>query len=196
MPVAGRRRGSPDTRGEILDAARREFSVRGFDGTSMRAVAREADVDPALVHHYFSGKDDLFLAAMELPFDPRAMLPPVLRGPRDGTGERLLRAVLGLWDDPDLRPRLLTVLRSALASDDTAHLLRDGLLRLVIEQIATLPGVVDPQRRGALVGSQVIGLIIARHVLGLEPLASMTAHELAAVTGPTLDRYLYGDDLR
>ena len=188
---AGRRPGSPDTRGEIVAAARREFAAKGFDKTSLRGVARSAGVDPALVHHYFAGKEDLFLAAMELPFDPRTVLPPVLQGPTDGVGERLVRTLLALWDDPALRPRLLSVVRSALASKESAHLLRDGFLRMVIEQIATLPGMTDPRRRGALTGSQIVGLLVVRYVVELEPVASMSADELARVVGPSVQRYLF-----
>jgi len=192
---AGRRPGSPDTRGEIVAAARHEFAVNGFDKTSLRAVARSAGVDAALVHHYFAGKEELFLAAMQLPFDPRTVLPPVLQGPRDGLGERLVGALLGLWDDPGLRPRLLSVVRSAVSSEQSAHLLRDGFLRMVIEQIATLPGVSEPRRRGALVASQVVGLLLTRYVVELEPVASMSAEDVARVVGPTLERYLFDPSL-
>ena len=122
---AGRRPGAPDTRGEIVAAARREFAAKGFDKTSLRGVARSAGVDPALVHHYFAGKQDLFLVAIQLPFDPRTVLPPVLRGPRKGLGERLVRAVLGLWDDSALQPGLLSGARSALSSEESAHLRSD-----------------------------------------------------------------------
>lgn len=189
----GRRPGAPDTRGEIVAAARREFAAKGFDNTSLRGVARSAGVDPALVHHYFSDKQDLFLAAMNLPFDPRTVLPPALQGPVDGVGERLVGTVLQIWDDPALRPALLSVVRSALGNEGTAHLLRDGFLRLVIEQIAALPGISNPQRRGSLAGSQIIGLIVARYVVGLEPIASMPAVRLAALVGPTIERYLFDD---
>jgi AcrR family transcriptional regulator len=188
---AGRRPGSPDTRGEIVAAARREFAAKGFDKTSLRGVARGADVDPALVHHYFAGKEELFLAAMQLPFDPRTVLPPVLQGPRDGVGERLVRAVLGLWDDPALQPGLLSVARSALASEETAHLMRDGFLRMVIEQIAAMPGIDDPRRRAALAATQIVGLLVARYIVGLEPVASMPAETLARAVGPTLERYFF-----
>jgi AcrR family transcriptional regulator len=187
----GRRPGSPDTRGEILDAARREFGAQGYDRTSMRAVARAAGVDPALVHHYFAGKEDLLLAAMEVPFDPRTLLASVLEGPRDRIGERIVRAVLGEWDDPERRPRLLAVIRTAIASEASSHLLRDGFLRLILDQIASIPGVEDAGRRGNLVASQIVGLIMARYVVGIEPLASMPADEVAASVGPTLQRYLF-----
>ena len=86
----GRRPGGPDTRGEILEAARRAFAERGFQGTSMRAVATAAGVDAALVHHYFGSKGDLFLAAAGLPVDPRDLLGAVFADGTAGAGERLL----------------------------------------------------------------------------------------------------------
>ena len=104
----GRRPGGPDTRGEILTAARDEFAARGFDGTTMRAVASSAGVDAALVHHYFGGKDDLFLAALEIPVDPRVVIPEMLRPGIDGIGERLAPDVaLSVWDDPEAASRSL-----------------------------------------------------------------------------------------
>lgn len=187
----GRRPGSPDTRGEIVEAARREFAEHGFDRTSMRAVARAAGVDPALVHHYFEGKEDLLLAAMEVPFDPRTLIGPVVQGPREQTGERLIRTVLHLWEDPERQPRLLAVIRTAISSEASSHLLRDGLLRLILEQIAAVPGIDDPERRGNLVASQIVGLIMTRYVVGIEPLASMPADEVVEAIGPTLQRYLF-----
>jgi AcrR family transcriptional regulator len=187
----GRRPGSPDTRGEILEAARREFAANGYDRTSMRAVARAAGVDPALVHHYFKGKEDLLLAAMEVPFDPRTLIGSVIDGPREETGERLVRMVLGLWEDPQRRPRLLAVIRAAIANEASSHLLRDGFLRLILDQIASIPGLDDARRRGNLVASQIIGLIMTRYVVGLEPIASMPVDDVAATIGPTIQRYLF-----
>lgn len=176
-----------------MAAARREFAAKGFDKASLRGVARAAGVDPALVHHYFASKEDLFLVALDLPFDPRTVLPPVLQGPTEGTGERLVRAVLATWDDPALRPGLLSVIRSALAGEDTAHLLRDGFLRLVMEEIAALPNIDEPQRRGALVASQIVGLLVARYVVELDPIASLPADDLGRTVGATLQRYLFAD---
>ena len=186
----GRRPGSPDTRGEIVEAARVEFAAQGFDRTSMRAVARAASVDPALVHHYFESKEDLLFAAMDMPFDPRVLLGSVVEGPRDQLGERLVGAVLQLWDDPQRQRRLLTVVRTAIASEAASHLLRDGFLRIILDQIAAIPGIDDPRRRGNLVASQIVGLLITRYVVGLEPLASMPADEVVARVGPTIHRYL------
>jgi AcrR family transcriptional regulator len=187
----GRRPGSPDTRGEILEAARREFAAHGFDRTSMRGIARAAGVDPALVHHYFAGKEDLLLAAMEVPFDPRTLLGSIIDGPRDQLGERLVRTVLELWEDPQRRPRLLAVIRTAIANEASSHLLRDGFLRLIVDQIASIPGIDDPRRRGNLVASQIVGLLMTRYVVGIEPIASMSTDEVVAAIGPTIQRYLF-----
>lgn len=187
----GRRPGSPDTRGEILEAARREFAAQGYDRTSMRAVARAAGVDPALVHHYFAGKEELLLAAMEVPFDPRTLLASVLEGPREQIGDRLVRAVLAEWDHPERQPRLLALIRTAIASEASSHLLRDGFLRLILDQIASIPGIDDASRRGNLVASQIVGLLMTRYVVGIEPLASTSPDEVAAAVGPTIQRYLF-----
>ena len=96
----GRRPGGPDTRGQILASARKSFADKGFAGTTIRAVAAEAGVDPALVHHYFGSKDDLFLAALEIRVDPREVVPRVFGPGLDGAAERLLRVFLAVWDDP------------------------------------------------------------------------------------------------
>lgn len=187
----GRRPGSPDTRGEIVEAARREFGAHGYDRTSMRAVARAAAVDPALIHHYFESKEDLLLSAMEVPFDPREVLGAVVDGPQDRIGERLVRAVLGQWDDPQRQRRLLTIVRTAIASEAASHLLRDGLLRMILDQIAAIPGIDDARSRGNLVASQLVGLLMTRYVVGIEPLASMPADEVVTRIGPTVQRYLF-----
>ncbi|HEX2288832.1 MAG TPA: helix-turn-helix domain-containing protein, partial [Pseudonocardiaceae bacterium] len=97
---SGRRPGNQDTRQSILDAARAMFAERGFDGASIRAIATEAKVDPALVHHYFGTKDKLFLESMNMPLNPAELVPKALSGPREEVGERLVRLVLSVWDSP------------------------------------------------------------------------------------------------
>jgi AcrR family transcriptional regulator len=188
----GRRPGGPDTRGEILTAARDEFAARGFDGTTMRAVASSAGVDAALVHHYFGGKDDLFLAALEIPVDPRVVIPEMLRPGIDGIGERLVRMFVSVWDDPESRKPLLAVFRSALSSEAGADLIRGGMMRMVFEQVAEGLGVPDPALRAQLVGSQMTGLVMMRYVLAVEPIASMPPDRLVQWLGPTIQRYLSG----
>jgi AcrR family transcriptional regulator len=158
----------------------------------MRAVASSAGVDAALVHHYFGGKDDLFLAALEIPVDPRVVIPEMLRPGLDGIGERLVRMFVSVWDDPESRKPLLAVFRSALSSEAGADLIRGGMMRMVFEQVAEGLGVPDPVLRAQLVGSQMTGLVMMRYVLAVEPIASMPPDQLVQWLGPTIQRYLSG----
>ena len=188
----GRRPGAPDTRAEILASARTLFAARGLGSTSLRAIAADAGVDPALVHHYFRSKDDLFVAALELPVDPRVVLLPVLEGGLDGAGERLLRVFVSVWDDETARLSLLGLVRGVFEPTGR-QLLRDGLLGVVLGPLAPALGIDDePERRIALVASQMIGLVMLRYVLEVEPLASMGQDVLVATYAPTLQRYLEG----
>ncbi|MFG3699136.1 TetR family transcriptional regulator [Micromonospora sp. NPDC047620] len=190
----GRRPGNPDTREAILGAARAAFAERGFDGASIRAIAAAAQVDPALVHHYFGSKDQLFLSAMHAPVDPGELLPKVLAGDREGLGERLVRTFLGVWDSP-AGTAGVALLRSAVSNEWTARLLREFLvsqvLRKVLDQLDADPAELP--LRGSLVASQMIGLAMMRHVVRLEPVASAAPETLVAAVAPTVQRYLTGD---
>ena len=188
----GRRPGAPDTRAEVLAAARTSFAEKGFRGTTIRAVAAAAGVDPALVHHYFGSKDDLFLAALEMPVDPRELLAPVVALGPDGAGERLLRTFLSVWDEPEIQVRLLAVVRSVLG-DDEGRLLKDGFIPVVVGPVLAQLVKDRPEVRIPLVASQVIGLIVTRYVLALPPMAQMPAEDVVARIGPVLQHYLTGD---
>lgn len=189
----GRRRGSPDTRAVVLAAARELFAGQGFAGTTIRAIAARAEVDPALVHHYFGSKDDLFLAALALPVDPRQVLAPALAGGSDGAGERLLRTFVSVWDDPDHQAALIAVARLALDPQAGDRLLRDGFLPVVLQPVGAALGLDRPELRMPLVMSQLVGLIVTRYLLRVEPVASMSPEELVAAYAPVLQRFLTGD---
>lgn len=191
-PRRGRRPGAPDTRAAILAAARTLFASGGHAGTSMRAVAAAAGVDAALVHHYFGSKDDLFVAALELPVDPRERLARVVVHGPDGAGERLLREFLSVWDDPELRLPLLGLARSIL-DPSGQRLMRDGFVPAVLHPVGVGLGIDRPEVRMPLVASQVLGLILARYVLEIEPVASMPLDDVVAIYAPTLQRYLTGE---
>lgn len=193
--MAGRRAGAPDTKSEIIAAARAEFANKGYDGTSMRAVARAAGVDPALIHHYFEGKQGLFLAALEVPFDPRPELARALVGPPEEMGVKLVAMVLWLWDDPERQELLLTLLRSALSTVEGTQLIKDGVLRAVMAEVATRTEIEDASTRVPLVLTQTGGLILARYVLRIEPVASMPATALVEIYGPIVQRFLDGEGL-
>ncbi|HZO65744.1 MAG: TetR family transcriptional regulator [Kribbellaceae bacterium] len=186
----GRRPGGPDTRGEILDAARETFAAKGFEGTSLRAVARAAGVDAALVHHYFDGKESLFVEAMALPIDPRVVAERVLDGPVEGIGDRIIGTFLAVWEAPESRVRMKAMLRAAISSEDYAHLIRDAITRLILGPVSSVLDVPDAQLRVSLVASQLMGVVLVRYIIELDPLASATPDEVVARIAPTIQRYL------
>ena len=186
----GRRGAGADTRSDILAAARSSFADRGFAGTTIRAVAASAGVDPALVHHFYGTKDDLFLAALELPVDPRTVMAGVVEGDPATLGPRLLRAFLGVWDDPETRLPLVALVRAGLTGEPGRTILETALKRIVFAFLTGAVELDDAERRVSLVASQMLGLIGARYLLRLEPIASMPAEEVVAWLGPTVQRYL------
>jgi AcrR family transcriptional regulator len=193
MPRTGRRPGEAGTRDRIADAARRLFAERGFDRTSIRAIAAEAGVDPALVHHYFGTKQRLFIEAVDFPIDAVRALESLAVDDVTHVGERLVRFALPLWDDPVVLPRLLSVLRSAVTDPEAARLLGQLFTRQGPVQLVHAIDADQPDLRAELVGTQLVGLAVARHVLRLEPLASADHETIVAAVGPTMQRYLTGD---
>ncbi|MFC0626517.1 TetR/AcrR family transcriptional regulator [Kribbella deserti] len=188
--MAGRRPGGPDTRGEIVAAARESFASKGFDRTSIRGVARDAGVDAALVHHYFDGKEDLFIAALELPIDPRVIATELMRGPLDELGARIVTTFLSVWETDAGQARMKAMLRGAVTSEEVAKMVREGITRMIFTPVAAVLGTPDATQRVALVASQLMGLALARYVIELEPLASATPDEVITRIAPTLQGYL------
>ena len=190
----GRRPAGEDARGAIVTAARAEFAARGYDGTTLRGIARAAGVDPRLVHHYFDGKEDVFVAALELPVSPAELVSRVLDGPPGELGERLARFFLGTWDPPQGREVLVGLLRAAVSSPDAAHLLREFVTQNVFARIASVVDLPDAQLRADLMAAQLVGAAVLRYVVRVEPLASAPVETLVALLGPTLQRYLTAPD--
>jgi len=158
----------------------------------MRAIASEAGVDPALVHHYFGTKDDLFMAALQLPVDPRELLAPVIAAGADNAAVGLLETFLGVWDDPDNQLAFLSLFRSVLDPPGEL-LLSQGFVPVVLGPVGQALGIDHPEARMPVVASQVIGLIMCRYVLRIEPLASMAPETVVATYAPTIQRYLTGE---
>jgi AcrR family transcriptional regulator len=186
----GRRPGSVDTRGEILAAARRVFSEKGFDKATVRGIAREAKVDPALVHHYFETKEGMFAAAMQLPVSPELILPVLLEGPREEIGERLVRLVLSVTAEPETREPMVALIRSAMTNEQAVQMFREFVTNALLFRVADRLGV--PHLRIEAAFAQMFGVIMGRYVIKLEPLASADPEELIALLAPTIQRYLTG----
>lgn len=186
----GRRAGTEDTRGAIVAAARTRFAADGYDKASLRAIARAASVDAALVHHYFDDKAALFAEAMHLPENPRDVVTRVLAGDPDGVGERLANTFFGVWDSPAGNEGIQALVRAAVSHEAAARMLREFLSREIFGRVAAGLGTPDPDLRAALAASQMVGLAMVRYVLLLEPAASAPVDELVAWVAPTLQRYL------
>ncbi len=177
----------------IAAAAGRLFAELGYDRTSMRAVAAAAAVDPALVAHYFGSKQRLFVSVVKLPVDPELIVAQVVLGEPGGAGERLARTVLGVLEDPAGLARITGMVRAAASEPEAAALLRKLITRDLYGPIARALGGDQPDLRANLVGSQIVGLVLARHVVQIEPLASVEPDAVARALAPVLQHYLTGD---
>lgn len=176
----------------MLAAARTSFADKGFERTTIRGVAAAAGVAPGMVHHFFGSKEDLFLEALEVPFDPRVALRPVAEGPPEEVGLRLAQAMVGIWEDEARREPLLALIRGAMTSEAVATMLRDGFLRIVAASLGPAVSGPDSTLRMQLAISHVLGMELFRFVVGVEPLASTPADELVERLAPVLQHHLHG----
>lgn len=195
VPTPKRRRGRPrggesGARERIVSAAIEEFGELGYDGTTMRGIASRAGVDPALLHHYFGTKADLFAETIGAPMRPDVDIPTLIDGPREALGERIVRYVLDAWERPDTRKRGVMLLRAGIGNRLATPLLSEFLQRELFARIAAVLEVPDASLRAALVASQVAGLLIARHILQIPAVTHASVDELVAWVGPTVQRYL------
>ena len=192
----GRRPGQPDTRGVILAAARRLFAAHGLKGASVRQIAAEAGVDPALVHHYYGTKDGLFRAALEIPIEPAVLLEEVFADGVEQAPERLVRMFLKVWDDPQTGAAMASFLRTAVSTEESAAMARQFFRGVVLKAARARLGHLDPdevETRVSLVLAQMLGLVMARRIIKAEPLADLPAEQLVALVTPTVARYLLDD---
>ena len=190
----GRPPGPSDTRERILARARELFARNGIDKTSIRAVAAAAGVDPALVHHYFGTKQQLFAAAIHIPIDPMAVLGPLRETPVEEMGYKLPSLLLPLWDS-ELGSGFIAVLRSILAAGTEVSLIRSFIQEVIAVEVGSR--VDNPPGTGMIrvqfVASQLVGVLMARYILQLEPFRSLPVERIAKTIAPNLQRYLTGD---
>ena len=189
----GRPPGASDTRERILTHARELFSRNGFDKTSIRAIATAAGVDGALVHHYYGTKQQLFAAAIEIPIDPMQVIGPLRETPVQDIGSVLPALLLPLWDS-EIGKGFIATLRSILGGADVS-LVRSFLQEVITVEIGSR--VDNPPGSGPFrvqfVASQLVGVVVARYILELEPFASLPPDVVAETIAPNLQRYLTGD---
>ncbi|MGH7919763.1 MAG: TetR family transcriptional regulator [Candidatus Dormibacteraceae bacterium] len=192
----GRWRTGVQSRRRILDAARSAFGERGYDRTTIRAIAAEAKVDPAMVHYFFETKAQLFSMAMELPTKVSERLTAQLQGGVDGLGERLIRHFLQVWDEEAAVEPLLALMRSAATDARSASMFVEFMEREIVVRLRDTIGGEDAHLRAQLIGSHLMGLALLRYVVRLEPLASTPPEAIAVWMGAVLQRYLSGTPRR
>jgi len=181
----------PATRDRILDAAREEFSERGYDKTSIRGIAKAAGVDSALVHHYFGTKEQVFEAAIEVAFAPALNAPTaVADGPLDGVGERLTRFIFGVWENPTTRTPLLAIVRSAVNNEAAAAVFRRLVASQLLRRIAQQLDLPDAELRAELAAAQLVGAAMLRYVIKVEPLASADLEQIITRLAPVVQGHL------
>jgi AcrR family transcriptional regulator len=193
MARTGRRPGQTETRELILGAARNQFGERGYDGATIRGIAAEAGVNPALVHHFFGSKEQVFAAALELPVNPAMVLSTILDGPREEIGERILRLFLGLWRESDTRKSFLALVRSVSTNESAALMLRQFVERVMMARVAEALDI--PRLRLNALISHIMGIAMLRYIIGVEPMASADEDELVATIAPVIQRYIDGEPI-
>lgn len=190
MSRTGRRPGTSETRELVLVAARRRFATHGYDASSLRAIASDADVDPALLIHYFGTKEALFVAAVGLPGQLPDVFADIALLPKKQAAETLVRRYLNIVDSEHSRNTILALVRSAVSSDKAASMLRMFLSDMLLDVIEQRHAKGVPRLKASLIAAQLVGIAMLRHVLRLPPLARARPDEIVDLVAPAIEQYL------
>jgi AcrR family transcriptional regulator len=188
---SGRRPGPTTTRDAIAEAARRQFAELGYDRATLRGIAGEAGVDAALVVRFYGSKEALFREVMTLPPAVAEAMAGLADGPTESVGRRLAEVIVGMLENPRSRSIVIGRIRSASSHPEAAALVRETVTR-DIGRLAVAVTDDEPETRAVLVGSQIVGLALARYVVRVEPLASLPAADVIDFIAPTFQHYLVG----
>lgn len=192
-PRRGRRPAGSGTREAIIEAARGQFGTLGYRRTTLREIARIAGVDPRLVLHYFGSKKQLFMESTQLPIDPEAAVERLFAPGPDGLGRRAAALLVGSLEDPVTQQALVGLVRAAASEPEAAEVIRELLTERLLTPLARRVGLDQPELRASLMGAQVVGLTMTRHVVGLEPLTRASRDQLIRALTPVLEHFLTGD---
>jgi AcrR family transcriptional regulator len=176
----------------VLDVARRRFLSEGYQSVTLRSIAAEADVDVALLSYFFGSKKGLFGAALALPANPPEVLRKALPGDPATLPERVLRALLHAWEDPQQGAPLRVMVTAAIQDRELARLLKEVFEREMIARIAEHIGGSDAHYRAGAFIAQLAGLVFTRYVLRVDPIATMSVDELTRHLAPGLRAALQG----
>lgn len=190
--MSGRRPGQTTTRQTILLEARKLFAERGYDRTTMRGIATIVGVDPALISYFFKTKQQLFVEAVLPIYGPLRHVPQLLDGDISEVGRRLANYFVSYLEDPEGRKLVLGLVRACLSERAAAEILKKLFIDKTGAMLSKIGNIDHPELRANLVGTQFIGLVMLRHVVKVEPLASAPKEAVIDSIAPTLQRYITG----
>ena len=192
----GRRQGEPVSRDVVLRAAKQRFAQEGYEKTTLRAIARDAHVDPSMVLYLFGSKEELFRASLRLIMDPETLVAALAGGPGDDPdiGTRMVRTYLRIWEGPDTAASMRAMLQSATSNSDAHEAFRDFMQNYVLTAVSGVLGGGEQARlRAMLAASSLVGTAMLRYVMEIPPLATLSPDEMVRLIAPTVTRYLTAD---
>jgi AcrR family transcriptional regulator len=187
----GRWRSGAESKQRVLQVARELFGQNGYSGTTVRAIATAAGVDPAMVFYFFGTKQGLFSAVIDMSENVPPAIESIFAGSLDTIGERIVRTLVENLDKSDRTP-LVMLTRSAPTDPQSEALMREFIDREITDRLAALLGTPDAALRAGMVNVQILGLTVARYIVRIEPIASASVDELAAMFGPLVQHCLTG----
>lgn len=187
----GRRTGRTDTRDSILAAATALFATRSFDQVSTRDIGQAAGVDPAMIHHYFGSKAELFRTTLQAPIDPAKVFGDLAGRTPTEQAQQLIHRAIRVWDSP-AGAAIFAVVRNVVSNQRIAALAREFLVVRVVRPIVREhePDAEQARQREALIVAHMAGILMARYMLQLEPLVSASADDITRWFAPNLERAL------
>jgi AcrR family transcriptional regulator len=189
----GRRQGEPVSRDAVLAAAKKRFAAQGYGGTTLRSIAEDAHVDPAMVLYLFGSKLELFRESLRLIIDPQVLITALSEGEGD-VGTRLVRVYLRIWESPDTGPSMVTMLQSATSNSDAHEAFRSFIQTYVLTGVSGVLGGDETARlRATLAATTLVGTAMLRYVMEIPPLATLPGDDLVRLLAPTVTRYLTAD---
>jgi AcrR family transcriptional regulator len=189
----GRRQGEPVSREVVLAAAKSRFATEGYEKTTLRAIARDAHVDPSMVLYLFGSKEELFRESLRLIMDPDVLVAALTDSDGD-IGTRMVRTYLRIWETPDTAGSMRAMLQSATSNPDAHEAFRGFMQSYVLPAVSEVLGGGEQARlRAMLAGSQLVGVAMLRYVMEVPPLATLSGDEVVRLIAPTLTRYLTAD---
>ncbi|WP_055399257.1 MULTISPECIES: TetR family transcriptional regulator [unclassified Mycobacterium] len=186
----GRRQGRPVSRDAVLRAAKRQFAKHGYDKTTLRAIADDARVDPSMVLYLFGSKAALFRESMKLVL-PSDLLTAEIAETDADLGCRVVRAYLGLWEQPETSASMASMVQSATSNRDANDAFRGFLHDYLFTAVSGALGGGDEARlRAMLAATSLVGTAMLRYIMRVPPLSSLGVDEVVGLVGPTVHRFL------